>query len=1061
MSGTSLIDLAISRSRTMVLLLALITGVGMFSYQNMAREAEPDVDLPYVYVSMGHEGIAPSDAERLLIRPMEQELRTISGLKEMRASAFDGGASITLEFYVGIDPDKAVQDTRDKVDTAKAELPAETDEPSVTEIKISRMDPMLIVQIGGAVPERTLTNIARSLKDSIETLPGVLEVQIAGDREEVMEVVVDPLAMESYGLTQSDLFALVSRNNQLVATGALNSTSGRFPVKVPGVFETVEDVLNLPIKVDGERVVHFSDIASVRRTYKDATSFARINGNPSIALDVVKRGGANIIRTTDEVKAMVAREQAFWPDTVSTLYSRDKSTDVRTMVDDLENNVMAAVLLVFIVIVGILGVRSAVLVGIAIPGSFLTALLVLYATGITLNMVVLFTLILAVGMLVDGAIVVTELADRKMAEGMTRERAYSTAARRMAWPIIASTATTVAAFVPLLFWPGFTGQFMSFLPKTLIITLCSSLLLALVFVPVLGSIFGRAAPSSEGVRKALAAAEDGDLRSLPGLTGRYVRMLDGALRHPMLNVAGVSALLLGIYMVYGTFGNGLEFWPSVEPEFANVNIRARGDLSTMEKNHFVSAVEARISDMDEITSLYAKAGGGDSANSDIIGTLQLGLAPWQQRREAALVLQEVRDRTSDIAGLIVETQTPSVGSFEDKPVNVRLASRSPILLDDAVAQIRATMQAQEGLQGIVDSRPLPGIEWQLSVDRAQAARFGADIALVGNTVQLVTTGVKIGEYRPDDVDEEVEIRVRYPEATRSIEALDTLQIPTDNGLVPLSNFVTRTATQQVGLIERTDLQRTRMVSADLVPGANVSAESAILMQTIAELKMDSQVSVSLHGDTEEQEQSMQFLIRAMLVAMLVITIILVTQFNSIFQAFLILTAVAFSTGGVLLGHLILAKPFGVIMSGTGVVALAGIVVNNNIVLIDTYNHLRATGLDAAEAILRTCAQRLRPVMLTTVTTILGLLPMVFGVTVDLFDRQVSVGSPSSQWWTQLSTSVAVGLAFATLLTLLLTPSLLMVQANVSAWVKARRRGTPDDNPRGGSDTSTNEPEHAV
>jgi multidrug efflux pump len=1044
-AGRGLIDIPIRHARTVVLALVLILAAGIASYQSIPKESDPDIEIPVIYVSLSHEGISPEDSERLLVRPLEQALRALEGIKEIGSTAYQGGAAVTLEFYAGSDTQKALQDVREKVDSVKADLPEETDEPSVQEVTLSRMDPMIVLQLGGGLPERVLTRIARDLKDEIEGIAGVLEVQTAGDREEVIDVMVDPLAMESYGISQADLFSLVDRNNRLVAAGSLSSERGSFAVKVPGVFESVEDVLSLPVKVDGQRVVEFRDVASVRRTYKDATTFARINGEPSISLEVIKRTGANVIDTVDEVRALVERESALWPAAVSVTYSRDKSNDIRNMLGDLENNVLSAVLLVFIVIIGILGTRSALLVGIAIPGSFLTAILVLNTLSINVNIVVLFSLIMAVGMLVDGAIVVTELADRKMAEGLEPKDAYSAAASRMAWPITASTLTTLAAFFPLLFWPDTTGEFMRYLPLTLIATLSASLIMALVFVPTLGGLFGRRGAQDADRLRALAAAEQGDLDDIGGLTGAYLRALKLALRVPLLAIGAVTALLVSIYVAFGVAGNGLEFFPDVEPEFASVNIRARGDLSPRERDELVRIVEQRVLDMAEFESLYARTSPSrDSGTSDIIGTLQLQFVDWSLRRPAVEILSEIRERTSDIAGVIIEPRTPRAGPSNDKPIAIELASRFPGKLETATQLVREAMERVPGLQDIEDSRPLPGIEWRLQVDRAEAARYGADVTLVGNAVQLVTNGLKIGEYRPDDADDEIDIRVRYPATSRSLDAMDALRVPSDRGLVPISNFVERAPAQKIGNLERTDLRRTMTIQTDVAPGEQVTERVSALQELLPTIGLDPAVTVSFRGDNEEQLSSMRFLARAMLIALAIIYIVLVTQFNNLFQGLLILTAVLFSTGGVLLGHLLLAQPFGLVMSGIGVIALAGIVVNNNIVLIDTFNHLRQQAMPVEEAILRTCAQRLRPVLLTTVTTILGLLPMVFGINIDFIGRSVTIGGPSAQWWTQLSSSVAGGLAFATVLTLLLTPTMLMLQSRVeSALDRLRRRFTGD------------------
>jgi multidrug efflux pump len=1041
-----LIDTAMARSRTVILALAVILVAGVVAYLSIPKEAEPDIEIPVIYVYIRHDGISPEDAERLLIRPMEQELRTIEGIKEMVAEAFEGGASLQIEFEAGIDTDKALQDVREKVDMAEAKLPSETEEPTVNEVKLTRFDPMLVLNLAGNVPERSLTTIAKHLQEELEGISGVLEVNLVGVREELMEVIVDPLAMESYGLDQAQIIGFISRNNRLVAAGSLQSSEGRFPVKVPGVFESAADVLDMPIKAAGERVVHFKDIAEVRRTYKDAESFARLNGKPALAIEVVQRGGANLIDAIEQVMAVIEREQQQWPAEIEISVSRDKSKDVKDMLTELQNSVLAAVLLVFIVIVGILGIRSALLVGVSIPGSFLLGILLIGAFGVTINMMVLFALIMAVGMLVDGAIVVTELADRRLAEGDSRHDAYSRAAIRMSWPIIASTCTTLAAFVPLALWPGTSGEFMKYLPITLIAVLSASLLMALLIVPTLGSIFGRTGAVSQEARRNLAAAETGDLDTVGGFTGMYVQFLKGSLRHPWRNVGIVSVLLLAIYAAFFAFGRGTEYFPDVEPPFAMVDIRARGDLSTEEKDTLVRQVEERILGMPEIEFLYAKTG-DVRGTEDQIGSLTLNYVHWDRRRSSDEILADIRARTADLAGVVIEARNPDAGPPQGKPVNIEFSARDPGLVIESIARVRAALEQHPAVTNIDDGRPLPGIEWQIKVDRAEAARFGADITLVGAMVQLVTNGIKIGEYRPDDSDDEIDIRVRYPSQSRNLSQIDELRIPTANGLVPISTFVRRVPAQKVSTITRTDMRRTMTLEADVRQGYLESEVIAELRGLLPTLGLDPRVDARFRGSIEDQQEDQTFLGQAMMMALAIMAIILVTQFNSIYQALLILTAVIFSTGGVLLGHLIVGMPFGVIMSSVGVITLAGIVVNNNIVFIDSFNVLRQRGAAPFDAILRTCAIRLRPVLLTTVTTIIGLMPMVLGVNINLLARDVSIGAPSSQWWTQLASSVAGGLAFATVLTLFLTPSLLMIQANVAASL-ARRRGRLGDESAG-------------
>jgi len=1024
---TTIIDACIERSRPVLLILCLILVAGSVSYITIPKEADPDIAIPIIYVSIGHEGISPEDAERLLIRPMENKLQNIEGVKEMRSTAVEGNASIVLEFDAGFDSDTALTDVREKVDIAKTDLPADSDEPSVNEVNIA-LFPVLVVTLYGDVPERLMVKTARDLRDQLESLPGVLEVEIAGDREDLVEVLIDPVRAENYQQSQESLTRFIARNNELVAAGALDTGHGRFAIKVPGLFENVDDILSLPIMVSGDSMVKFSDVAVVRRTFKDPVAFARVNGQPAVTLEVTKRIGTNIIDTISGVLRLVAEEQSHWPPGIQVLFSQDKSNDIRDMLYDLQNNVIAAVLLVMIVIVAVLGVRTAGLVGLAIPGSFLAGILVIAMIGLTVNIVVLFALIMSVGMLVDGAIVVVELADRKMAQGLPRREAYAAASNRMAWPIIAATATTLAAFMPLLFWPGIVGEFMKYLPITLIATLSASLFMALVFVPTLGSLIGRRAPDSEHLTEMLVAAEDGNLQVISGWTGRYINFLRRIIRYPKSVILVAIAILTLVYAGYGTFGKGVEFFPDVEPQNAMIQIRARGDLSILERDQLVREVESRILDMSEFASVYSRSGSQFRAqvSEDAIGLIQLELIDWKLRRPAKKILAEVRQRTKDLAGIIIEVQQQESGPPVGKPVQIQLSSRFPELLPPAVERIRSMLDEIGGFVDVNDSRFIPGIEWQLRVDRAEASRYGADITTVGNLIQLVTNGIRIGSYRPNDTDDEVEIRVRYPVGDRSIDQLDRLRIPSERGAVPISNFVTRLAKPKVGTIKRSDGRRIMTVEADVEEGILPDFKVSEIRKLLAQAEFDPRIEFTFKGEDKEQREAEAFLIKAFGVALFVMAIILVTQFNSFYQALLILSAVFFSTIGVLLGLLITGQPFGIVMSGVGVIALAGIVVNNNIVLIDTYNRQRKSGRDAFESVLRTGALRLRPVLLTTVTTILGLLPMVLGINIDFIGREISIGGPSTQWWTQLATAVAGGLAFATLLTLIMTPCLLLL-----------------------------------
>lgn len=1023
---TALIDWCLRYPRTILSFLVLLAIAGASTYITIPREAQPDAEIPYIYVNLIHDGISPEDGERLLLRPMERELRAIEGIKKMKAEAGEGYAYVLLEFDAGFNGDKALADVREKVDQAKPKLPADTEEPIVTQVSIS-LFPVLLVTLSGDVPERTLLTIARKFEDAFEALPEVLSADITGRRDELLEIVVDPLKLESYRISQAELLNIVALNNRLVAAGALDTGAGRFSIKVPGLFESAEDVLSLPVKVSGDGVVTLRDITEIRRTFKDPDTFARVNGKPALTLEVKKRAGRNIIETVAKVKAIVDYARAELPPNVQIDYAQDASKEIRNMLVDLENSVVIAVFLVMVVVVGSLGLRSAGLVSLTIPGSFLLGLILLSAMGVTLNMLVMFSMILVVGMVVDGGVIVVEYADRKMTEGMDRRKAYAVAAKRMAWPVITTTTTTAIVFVPLLFWPGITGKFMSYIPLTLIVTLMGSILIALMFIPVLGAIFGKPGATDEKTEQFIAITERGDLRSLPGFTGWYSRVLERALRHPGKILLACVGLLFALQIAYGAQGKGVQFFPDVEPERAIILVHARGNLSIQERDALMREVEREVLQVEGIAITNTTVGAppvGVDAAPDTIGNMTIEYVEWDERRPSAQILAEIRERSAKIAGISVETRLPDVGPPVGKAIQIELAANLPDSLGPVADRIRAYLESVPGLIDIEDSRPLPGIDWVLRVDRAQAGRFGADITSVGNAVQLVTNGVKIGDYRPDDADEEIDIRVRFPADMRNLDAFDQLRLETRLGQVAISSFVERVAEPTTGKLKRIDGKRVITLQANVAPGVLPDDKVREIKAWMADQPFDSNVAISFRGQDEETAAAGRFLGQAFFIGLFLMAIILITQFNSFYATFVILSAVALSTIGVFAGLLITGQLFSMVMTGIGVISLAGVVVAHNVVLIDTYKELRDGGMEPYEAIMRTGAQRMRPVLLTTFTTIIGILPMALGLTIDVFGREVMVGAPSAQWWVQLATAVAFGLAFATVLTLVVTPCLL-------------------------------------
>src|SRR6266550_5292095 len=1046
------IDYAIGHARLTVATLIFLLSAGFLAYVTIPKEAEPDVRIPIIYVQLSQRGISPEDSERLLLRPVETQLKSVGNVKEMRSTAFEGGGFVLLEFEAGFDSKAALADVRAKVDTAKHDLPRDVDEPQVLEVNLS-LYPVLVVGLSGDVPERTLLCIARAAKNAIEQAPGVLSAELRGARDEAVEIILNPMLLASYGLSLDQLGSITQSFNTLIAAGALEGETGRFAVKVPSLFEKPQDILKIPIIASPKASVRLLDIAQVKPTFKDATSVTRVNGHPAMTIEVSKRTGANLIETVDAVKKQVAKMEKTWPEGVKVGFTQDKSKLIRQMLGDLQNSVATGVLLVAIVILFALGFRASLFIGIAIPASFLAGVLGLQLAVLTVNIVVLFSLILAVGMLVDDAIIVSEFAERRMAEGVPPREAYSLAAKRMSGPVIAATATRIAAFSPLLFWPGVVGQFMKYLPITLIATLSSSLAVALFFTPTLGALLGKAPradePDSGRVSPARSRASSDALcartikwprwplawlasgAAVPhddrgGDRGPYMRTVRLALRYPGTTLALAALLLFAVQVAYGKFGRGVEFFPKVEPDYGQVVVHARGNLSLDEKNRLIGEVEKRVLAFEGLKTVYSRIGeqprGMSELTEDTIGVIQFEFADWRSRAPAHEIMDAIRAKTADIAGILIEVTAPRAGPPTGKPIQVQLGSLDPAELPAAATKVAAMLAARSDIRDLDDGRPLPGIDWKIEVNKSEAAKYGAGINTVGSAVQLVTNGLKATEYRPVDSDKSVDILVRFPPDRRSLDQIDDLRVQTQAGHVPIGNFVQRVPAPRVGYINRVNGNRVMTVSANLAEGVQSAAVQEEIARELAHTDLGAGVMFKLKGEDEERAKASAFLLKAFGTAIFLIFAILLAQFNKLTSVGLVLTAVVLSTFGVMLGLLIMGQPFGVVMTGIGVIANAGVIVNNNIVLIDT------------------CRERARPVVLTAVTAILGVLPIAFGMNIEFLSREVTLGAPATQWWISLSTAIVFGLGFATVLTLIVTPAALMAIEQLKhrrqRWVKA-------------------------
>ncbi|MCR9088745.1 MAG: efflux RND transporter permease subunit [Rhodobacteraceae bacterium] len=1134
---TGLVDWATERSRMIIAFILLSLVVGGFAYTQLPKEGEPDIEIPALFVSVPFPGISAEDSEKLLVKPMETELSDLDGLKSMQATAAEGYAGMALEFEFGWDKTRIMADVRDAMNTAESKFPTGYEKYSINEINFSEF-PIIIVNLSGNVPERTLVRIAKDLQDDIENIDAVLEAPLAGHRDEMIEVTIDPLRLEAYNITASELIDAVVNNNQLIAAGEVESPSGAFSVKIPASFTVTSDIFALPVKSNGDRVVTLNDLADIRLTFEDRQGTARFDGEPTVAMQVVKRKGFNLIDTAERVREVVEAEAASWPADVQYAVhvgtSNDQSFNVQSMVSQLESSVLTAIALVMIVVLASLGIRPSLLVGFAIPTSFLLCFAFLAVMGVSISNIVMFGLILSVGMLVDGAIVVVEYADRRIREGSGPMSAYREAAKRMFWPIISSTATTLCAFLPMLFWPGIPGQFMGMLPVTLIFVLSASLIVALIYLPVMGGVTGRMARSFDNtsaalremalpVRLGLAAAAlavlflaammtltwsfsgrpawpgailfvlasfatsiaVGSLRGKPRARriragyrrtpfGHFIAFITGNPLMPIVAIGLVAGLVVTTFMIYAQNNNGVEFFVENEPEQAIIYVRAKGNLSLDDKDAVVKQVEDAVLSTEGISSAFSFAGagglnsdmGGGGSPVDTIGQVQIETIPWRDRPRIPndggfwerLLLHEVVDPFYDgdavlarlqkkldvIPGIYTETLNLAGGPGEGKPIQLRLKGDDFDVLRESVEIVRAKFQDTDGLIDIEDTLPLPGIDFQIDVDVERAGRYGADVATVGAMVQLVTRGILLDTMRVDSSDEEIDIRVRFPAEDRVLATLSTLKVRTRDGLVPLSNFISLRPVPKLGQIDRIDQSRFFDLKADVTSGLRNDAgapmtptERITLLTEWLETEQPLPMGVDWQwtGDQEDQAESQAFLSSAFLGALGLMFIILLAQFNSFYNATLVLLAVVLSTTGVLIGMLVMNQPFSIIMTGTGIVALAGIVVNNNIVLIDTYQEY-SRYMPRIEAITRTAEARIRPVLLTSLTTMAGLTPMMFGLSLDFIGGGASIDSPTALWWKQLATAVVFGLGIATMLTLIFTPSMLALRAWAATYVVA-------------------------
>lgn len=1018
---------AIRRYPMIFAFIVIMTIMGFDSYWSLPRESSPDVKIPFVTVVAPYTGTSPADMENLVTRKLERELKGLPDLKEMTSSSFYGMSQIVLEFTSDVDMSDALQKVRDRVDLAKPELPEDTrDDLLVMEISSSDW-PILQINLAGDYDLFLLKKTGEDLQEAVEQIPGVLSADLVGGIENEVQVLVDPERLDFYGLGLVDVQDAIALQNLTIPGGKLSLGQYDYQVRVPGEVDAVEEILGFVVNPGVATPVYVRDVAAVTFGIKDRETISRVNGRDAVTLHIKKRSGENIIAIADEVRSVLARLEPTFPPGTEVSIVGDQSEDIREIVAELENNIISGLILVVAVLYVFMGFTNSLFVGAAIPFSMLISFIVLRGLGITLNMVVLFSLILALGMLVDNAIVIVENIYRHRGKGVGPVEAATRGADQVSAAVISSTLTTVAAFAPLIFWPGIMGEFMKYLPITVIVTLSASLLVALAFNPVFCARFMKE-PRPGGGSTPL-----GDRLLRFGLD-TYTPTLRWALRHKAVTLGGMVGIFVVVAALFAAFNHGVELFPNVEPNVAQVVLEAPSGTRIELADSYTRQVEAQVAAIGDLVAYNAAVGvatdgmgGGETAPSNqALVTLEF-VDRVERSRSSRDALDDLRGRLASFTGATVTVEEMDMGPPTGKPVNIEISGEDFDVLGDLAAQIRGRIGGLSGLINIQDNydNDLPEIELRPDVEKA--ARFGLQTWDIAGTVRTALHGAETAKYRIGE--DEYDITVRYQQPfRRKVEDLKSATVFYEGQAIPISAFAAPTFKTALAAVRRIDGERTVTVSAEVAPGYNGNALLAQVRQELRDFRVPPGYQLAYTGESEDQEEAEVFLTDAFAVAIMLIFLVLISQFGSVTQPLIILSSVALSLIGVFAGLMVTGTAFGIIMTGVGVISLAGVVVNNAIVLIDYINQLRKRGLDVEEAIQRAGRTRFRPVILTAVTTILGLIPLTTGLSVDFgklmhgqWNRVLLIGGESSEWWGPMGVAVIWGLAMATFLTLVVVP----------------------------------------
>jgi len=1028
------------RSAVFVFIVVLLFA-GSVSYMSLPREGSPDITIPHVFITAFYEGTAPEEMEKLVTIPLEKQLNDVENIKDIRSTSAENVTRIDIEFIAGEDIEQAKQRVKDKVDLAKQDLPADLDEPVVDALNFSSDLPVYIFALSGTPDLDRLKNLGEDLKDRLEQLPGIKSADLAGIREREIRVEIDLPRMIAYRIPLGLLMNRIAQENVTVSAGNIEMAGDKFQVRIPGEFQQVPELRDILLAERDGRPIYLTDIASVSDTFKDLSSISRLNGQPCVSINLKKRVGENAVSLIAQVK-QILNEYVMPPDIVLTEVM-DQSDYIKSMIEELENNVVSGFILVVAVLLVFLGMRNAIFVGLAIPFSMLIAFTLMAVRGTTLNMIVLFSLVLAVGMLVDNAIVIVENTYRLRTLGLSRKEAARRGASEVAWPVITSTLTTLVAFWPLLLWPGIMGQFMSFLPRTLIMVLLASLFVAMIINPAICSVFISARP------------HDKDIKPHPFIAG-YERVLRAALRHrvPVL-LLGFAFLFLTV-QIYARWGKGIELFPEVDPRNATVSVKFPQGTSIERTDEAMRAIEKTVEPYPDIkftlTTIGMQSGMGmmgGGLSSTHQGSLHIEFVEAAERQTNSLQLVDtLRKAIGVVAGAEIVVQREVEGPPTGAPVSIELSGDDFDTLEQIAGELTRAIETVPGLVDLQSDLEKALPEIQFHVDRSRAAMLGLRTAEIGQFLRMAIYGAEGSQFRSDE--DEVDITLRLPEGQRqTLNLLDQIFIPVPAGApVPLSSLGRLEYAGGQGSIQRKNQKRVVTLTGNN-QGRGVDKILEDVQSRVEEVPLPRGYAIEYTGDTEEMRESGLFLLKAFGVAAGLIFIILVIQFNSVLLPLVIIFSVILSLIGVMWGLLLCGMRFGVIMTGVGVISLAGIVVNNAIVLIDCIRQRRREGLSATDAVVTAGRLRLRPVLLTATTTILGLMPMAIGYSLEIhqWPPKIIAGAESSAWWAPMAVAVIFGLSVATVLTLILVPSMYSMVDDAATWMK--RRFMPEDDSAAG------------